>query len=466
MLLQRGDRANLDIEKFADQGKGLARVDGLVVFVEGAVPGDRVRAKVTARKSSYAEARIEELLSASEYRTAPRCRYFPTCGGCQWQHADYDAQVAYKRRSVKETLEHQGGFSGVSVRPALAAEEPYYYRNRMDFTFSDRRWLTPREKETGEDFDMRFALGLHPLGEGRRVLDLKECHLQSPLSARLVNGVRNFARERGWPAQSNGSGYLRRLTIRQPTRTDHLMVHLLTRSDQPGRTDALAAFLQGEFPEVTTFVSTAYGGKLSAIRAGGTTQVHFGPGAVREKMGAFTFEIGPHDFFQPNTAQAERLYRAARDVAEPAPDDTVYDLYCGLGALSLFLAEEAGRVVGVEDDTAMTKKARRHAETHDLGNAAFASGAVGEVLTPAFAEEHGAPDVVVADPPRAGMREAVTERIARLQPRRLVYVSCNPQTQAHDLKRLAGEYAIDAVQPVDQFPQTHHIENVVALGRV
>ena len=470
---QRGETVTLRIEKFADQGKGLARHDsGLVIFVPQAVPGDRVRAKVTRRQKNFAEAKLTQLLNASEKRAEPRCFYFGTCGGCDWQHVQYAEQVRMKQQSVREALVHRGGFDEDMVRGAMRsiieAERPYLYRNTMRFDFSDARWLTRDEIDSGEDFDTGFALGLHAPGQPRKVLDLKECHLQSRPSRRLVNRVRSFVKERGWAPQdphrdpSRGDGFLRRLVIRQSERTGSVLVALVTGRRDEERMDALAAFLQREFPDVTTFVHLVNGASSSA------QHVHFGDGRFRERLGGFTFAVGPETFFQPNTQQAERLFEAARELADLAPTVRCYDLYCGAGALSLVAAEAAGEVVGIEGREASVEEARANAAAHDVANARFFSGAVEERFTEAFAEKHGRPDVLLADPPRAGMDERVPERIAALRPERVVYVSCDPQTQARDLKRLreatgGGAYRLAAVQPVDQFPQTAHVENVVAL---
>ena len=466
MEISQGDLVELKIEKFADQGKSLARADGLVVFVEGAVPGDRVRAKIYKRKKSYAEAVVDELLEASDLRTAPRCFYFGTCGGCQWQHVQYQVQAEYKRQSVEEAFIHQGDFEDVEVRPTIKADSPYYYRNRMDFSFSSKRWLTPEERDSGKTFDMDFALGLHVPDDPDRVLDLRECHLQSNLSRRLVNGIRDFVKGRGWAAGSrNKKGYLQHLVIRQPEHTDDVMVSLGTRQYEQECMDALAAYLQDEFSDVTTFVNTirdaSSKGPLKPA-----SHVLFGPGTVREKMSRFTFEIGPHDFFQTNTLQAERLYEVACAFAELQPDDVVYDLYCGIGPLSLFAAEEAGRVVGIEGSEETVERARANAARNEVDNCTFHAGRMRDRLTEAFLDEHGRPDVIIADPPRAGLHENVVRRLAEIQPNRFVYVSCNPQTQARDLRQLTDHYSIEAVQPVDLFPQTQHIENVVALRAI
>lgn len=464
--IKKGEDVVLDIEKFADRGKSLARVGGYVVFVAGAVPGDRVRARIFKRKKGFAEARLLEVLTPSALRTEPRCRYFGTCGGCKWQHVDYAAQLEAKRQSVEEALIHEGGFDAATldVRPALGSEQVYFYRNKMEFSFSQHRWLTPDEIATGDDFDTDFALGLHVPGNFLKVLDLHECHLQSALSVRLVNGVRAFAKAHGWKPWNIKAhvGFLRHLIIRHGEHTGETMVALVTNGYDESRMQQLADFLAADFPEVTTFVNiintgqgqTAYGEAMHTI---------FGPGVIHDTIGPYRFEIAPNAFFQTNTRQAERLYEVARDFAAFKPDDLVYDLYCGAGTISLFVSEYVRHVVGVELVEEAVANARANAKANGVTNCTFVAGDMRDLFTPDFVQRHGKPDVLLVDPPRAGMHPKVVEQIARLRPERFVYVSCNPRSQARELGALKEIYAIEAVQPVDLFPHTHHIENVIKL---
>lgn len=464
MSVRRGDLVELDIEKFADRGKAIAHADGLVVFVKGAVPGDRVRAKVYKRKKSYAEAQTDEVLERSDKRTEPRCFYFGTCGGCTRQHTRYEAQLEAKQESVRGALVHHGGFEDVEVRPVIGAEDIYYYRNKMAFNFSAKRWLTPEEIATKKPFDTDFALGLHPAGTPFKVLDVQECFLQGELSQRLVNATRDFVKEREWRPWDikKHRGFLRHLIIRTGERTGEVMVNLVTNGRDEERMKAYAEFLQEQFPEVTTLVNTINTG-VAQTEYGEATHTVFGPGVIHDAIGGLRFEIAPHAFFQTNTAQAERLYEVARDFAELKPDDLLYDLYCGTGTISLYMADGARRVVGAELVNEAVANARANAAANGVANAAFVAGDLMTLFTPAFVEEHGRPDVLIVDPPRAGMHKKVVRQIAELRPERFVYVSCNPQTQARDLKRLGGAYRIEAVQPVDLFPHTHHVENVVKL---
>ena len=478
--LKRGREVELTLEAFADRGKSLARVPsptgegrGYVVFVAGAVPGDRVRARVIKRKKGFAEARLLEVLDESDLRTQPRCPYHADCGGCKWQHVEYPAQLAMKGEQAVSALARAGlDLSAADVRAPLGAADrdgsggTYFYRNKMEFSFSAMRWLTDWEIASGADFDKGFALGLHVPGRFDKVLDLEACYLQSEWSARLVNGVRRFAKDHGWAPwhPREHTGYLRILALRTPGHTEDRMVNLVTSHSDEGRMAAFAEFLRAEFPEVTTLVNTINSG-VAQTAFGEAVHTVFGPGTVRDRIGPHTFEIASNAFFQTNTVAAEGLYAVAREFASLEADDVVYDLYCGAGTISLFVADAVEKVVGVELVEEAVENARASAAANGVENCTFVAGDMLELFKPELVEEHGRPDVLVVDPPRAGMHPKVVGQIAHLRPERIVYVSCNPQTQARDLAMLleAAAYEIEAVQPVDMFPHTHHVESVVGL---
>jgi len=476
--LKRGREVELTLEDFADRGKSLARVAGpdggrgYVVFVAGAVPGDRVRARVIKRKKGFAEARLLKVLEPSDLRVQPRCAYFDACGGCKWQHVGYPAQLAMKGEQALSALTRAGlDLAAADVRPPLGADAHdgsggmYLYRNKMEFSFSAMRWLADWEIASGERLDTDFALGLHVPGRFDKVLDLKECHLQSDWSARLVNGVRDFATRHHWAPwhPREHTGFLRILALRTPAHTEDRMVNLVTNFRDDERMAAFAAFLQADFPEVTTLVNTVNSGV--AQTAYGDAHTVFGSGLVRDRIGPHTFEIASNAFFQTNTVAAERLYAVAKAFASFKPTDVVYDLYCGAGTISLFVADAVQKVVGVELVEEAVQNARASAEANGVTNCTFVAGDMLQLFKPELVEEHGRPDVLIVDPPRAGMHPKVVGQIANLRPERIVYVSCNPQTQARDLAMLqeAATYTIEAVQPVDMFPHTHHVESVVGL---
>lgn len=462
--LSRGDVIDARVEKFADRGRSVLRVNGQVVFVQGAVPGDLVRLRVNKTKRSFAEGRVLEVLEASPLRTEPRCSYFGACGGCKWQHVRYEAQLEAKRQSVEEMFLHHGAWERIEVLPTIGCASPYFYRNKMEFSFSSERWLTSEEIASGAEFDTGFALGLHVPGNYRKVLDLHECHLQSELSARLVNGLRVFFKSKGWaPWNVNDhAGYLRHLVIRQSARTDDLMVNLVTNGHYPDRLETTAAYLSDHFPEVSTFVNTINTG-LAQTSFGEATATVFGPGTIRDRIGRFTFELSPNAFFQTNTSQAERLYEAARAAGSFQEGDLVYDLYSGVGSIALFISDHVARVVGIELVPEAVENARANAAANGVSNCTFEVGDMLRVFKPEFVRTHGKPDALVIDPPRAGMHPRVVEQVARLLPLRIIYVSCNPATQVRDLVMLAPYYHVESVQPVDLFPHTNHIESVAGL---
>lgn len=462
--MRKGDEIELVIEKFADRGKSLTRVDGYVVFVPGAVPGDHVKVRVLRKKKKYAEARLVKIIEPSPLRTDPKCTYFGSCGGCKWQQVSYAAQLEAKRQSVMEAIAHQGGYENVAVNPIIGADDVFHYRNKMEFTFSSSRWLTSEEIASGEKFDTSFALGMHAPGRFNRVIDLKTCYLPAPITVEIVNGFRAFAMEKGWDCWDirQHVGYLRHLVIRTGVRTGEIMVNVVTNGFDEQRFEEMTQFMQSNFDGITTFINTIHTG-VAQVAIGEEHHVGFGEGVIRDQIGGFTFEIGPGAFFQTNTVQAEKLYEVTREFSGAGKDDLVYDLYCGAGTISIFMAPHVRHVVGVELVPEAIENAHTNARKNNITNSTFLAGDMKKLFTPEFVHAHGKPDVLIVDPPRAGMHPKVVEQIGALRPERFVYVSCNPQTQMRDLKLLGDAYEIEAVQPVDLFPHTYHIENVIKL---
>ena len=464
MTLSKGQEIEVEIEQFADRGKSIARVDGYVIFVPHGVPGDRARIAITRKRKKFAEGRIVELLQSSEMRTEPVCRYFGACGGCTWQNLRYESQLEAKREGVVTAMKHHGGFENLEIPPVLGASDIYGYRNKMEFSFSANRWLTTREIASKEPLDKTFALGLHAPGRFDKVLDIVSCDLVPHPRMAIVNSVRELARGEGWTPWHvrKHTGYLRNLVIRIAHHTDEIMLDLVTSARLEDRTRKLADLLARRHPEVTTFLNTVHSGP-SQTSMGEHTEVVTGPGFITDKMGRFTFEIGPNTFFQTNTAQAEKLYKVALDFAQLESGDHVYDLYCGCGTISLFASDLADRVTGVELVPEAVDAAVRNAERNGVSNCSFFVGDMLKTFTDEFVNAHGRPNVVIVDPPRAGLHPKVARRLSRIGSERIVYLSCNPLSQAHDLGVLNTHYQIDRVQPVDLFPQTHHIENVALL---
>ena len=467
--LTRNSEVILQIESLSGDGKTVARQDGMVFFVEGAVPGDTVRARIFKLQKKFSEARTLEVLTPSSLRVTPRCKHFGTCGGCKWQNLAYDAQLRFKHRQVVDAFTRIGGFENPNVLPVIGVDDPYYYRNKMEFTFSNSRWLTAEEMLRKDEIKQELALGLHVPQRWDKLVNVEECFLQSEMSAAIVNAVREIAR--GWNLTSYSTetqeGYLRHLVIREGKRTGETMVNLVTTNDWPEAMGNLTTLLLKHFPEITTIVNNMTSRK-AMVAFGESEKTYYGPGFIREQLGEYTFHISANSFFQTNTLQAERLYETAKQFAQLQSSDVVYDLYSGTGTIAIYLSEAVERVVGIEVVESAILDAEKNAAINKISNCYFLQGDLKDRLTKdsGWLLEHPKPTVIVADPPRSGMHQKVVERMIALSPERIVYVSCNPSTQARDVKLFAeGEYRLEKIQPVDMFPHTDHIESVALLVR-
>ncbi len=473
---RKGEELVLHADAAAFEGGCVARHEGMAVFVSGCVPGDTVRARVMRSKKRYAEAKTVELLEPSPTRVEPPCVYFGDCGGCKWQNLLYSEQLRWKRQHVVDAFERIAGLHGVEVRETIGCPEEYFYRNKMEFSFAEQRWLTDFEIASGEAFNRDFALGLHVPGRFDKVMDIHKCWLQSELSNRILNLTRAFSLEHGLSIYNtrNHTGLLRHLVIRQSRATAETMVILVMSDDADETIAAYAALMQRELPEVTTLVQ-GINRKKAQIAFSEEMRVMFGPGTITERVSGNEFTISPFSFFQTNSLQAERLYEEALAAAELSGGENVWDLYCGAGTITLAAARRAGSALGIELNAGAVIDARINAGHNGISNAEFIAGDLKDIITSRAGElregaagEHGPiapPDVIITDPPRAGMHEDVVATILELAPRRISYVSCNPTTQARDCALLAEHYRIEYVQPVDMFPQTYHVETVARLVR-
>ena len=466
-LPRRGDTIELEVEKAAFEGRCIARVDGMVVFVDGAVPGDRVRATVFRKKKQYAEARVDAVLRPSPHRVDPACTHFGVCGGCRWQHMSYEQQLQWKRAHVVDTFAHIGGFDALPVNETLASVSPFWYRNKMEYSFGEMRWLLADELGAVARGDEPFALGLHVPKRYDRILHIDACHLQSPESNNILAATREFFLARGVAAFSTRTheGDLRHLVIREGKHSGERMVYLVTSRRMDEHMTDYAALLRRDEFAVTTLVQGVTQ-RRSTVAIGEEDIVRFGDGHIREQLGRNTFRISPTSFFQTNTLQAERLYALAERAAALRPDDVVWDLYCGTGTISLFIARDVRKVIGVELNDGAIRDAMKNAAENGITNAEFVCADIVDFLAPTPARTVAAPDVIITDPPRAGMHPRVVEAIGRSNVARLVYVSCNPATSARDcgLLREFG-YVIEEITPVDMFPHTYHIECVIQLRK-
>jgi len=467
MALKKGQVIELSIESTAFKGKGIAKVDGLAVFVPGTAPGDKIKAMITRKKKSFREAKMLELIEPSPIRVEPVCRHANTCGGCTWQHIPYEKQVEYKEQHVRDHIERIAHLSPDIVQPIISCDEPLYYRNKMEYSFGTRRWLSDEEIQKDEFVDdSGFASGLHAPGRYDKILNLQECHLQEKISFRLLDFVRNYCIEHNIPAfdTHKNEGFMRHLVIRTSDYTDDLMVNLVTYKDEPDTVQGLMDALLKEFPEITTVVNNV-NDQQNPTAIGRFEHVLYGPGYIVDKIGSHSFKIHANAFFQTNTRQAEKLYNVAREYADLDEGGHLFDLYCGVGTLSLYMADKADKVTGIELVEVAIENARFNAKENSVENARFVLGDMKDTFNDQFLQENGQPDCVITDPPRSGMHPDVVKQLANLNLKKLVYVSCNPSTMARDLKILKEVYDVLSVQPVDMFPQTYHIEAVAKLKR-
>ena len=458
----------IEITGVAAEGKALARVDDLVVFVPFVVPGDVVDLQVRRKKHSYAEAEAVKFHRYSPERATPFCKHYGVCGGCKWQCLAYEHQLKYKQQQVIDALTRIGKVELPDVMPILGSEKTCAYRNKLEFTFSNKRWLTWEEVAQGVSYDNMDALGFHIPGAFDKVLDIEECALMHPLNNRLRNAIRDFAHSEGVPFFDlrTQTGVLRNIMIRTST-TGEVMLLVqarVTADEEMEQLKKVLGFIADSFPEVTSLL---YVINNKCNDTFGDLEVHTfkGTDVIFEEMEGLRFKVGPKSFYQTNSEQAYNLYKVARDFAALTGEEVVYDLYTGTGTIANFVAAKAKKVVGIEYVEDAIIDARVNAELNGFNNLTFFAGDMKDILTRDFISEHGRPDVIITDPPRAGMHNDVIDTILFAAPRRIVYVSCNPATQARDLSLLDRDYRVTAVQPVDMFPHTHHVENVVLLER-
>lgn len=456
---------NVQIEKIAAEGKGLAHVDGMVIFVDYAVPGDVVDIRVLKKKKNYMEGRIEKLVTPSKDRLEPFCSHFGVCGGCRWQHLPYEIQLEAKRQQVEDQLVRIGHLSVPEIRPTLPSEKTQNYRNKLEFSASERRWLLPGENPDEVAENDRMGLGFHVGKFFDKVLDIKLCHLQAEPSNAIRLFIKNFCIENGYSFYNirENHGFFRNMFVRTTEDGQVMLIVCFGTADMPKITALLDA-VQGQFPQITSLYYVV-NEKLNDSIADLSPVLYKGSPAIYEKMENLSFKIGPKSFYQTNSAQAYRLYSVARDFAALTGDEFVYDLYTGTGTIAQFVSAKAKKVIGIEYVPEAIEDAKANAKANGITNCEFFAGDMKDVLSEAFIEEHGRPDVIILDPPRAGIHPSVADVILKAAPKRMVYVSCNPASQARDLAILCKDYVITAVQPVDMFPHTVHVENVVALER-
>lgn len=461
MPVKKGQQVEVEITDIAFGGKGLTRVDGFAVFVEQAIPGDYATIRIIKKRKNYALARIVDLINPSADRIAAPCEYSGFCGGCTWQFLTYDKQLVYKRQHVVDSIEHIGLIKGVAVHPTLPSEFIFGYRNKMEFSCSDRRWLLPGEMAR-DDIDTNFAIGLHVPGTFYKVIDTRACLIQPDLGNRILTDVRSLIRSSPKPVYGlrSHAGFWRFVILRHSQAFDQWMVNIVTAAEDRQTLKPLGHLLMEKYPEVISVVNN-----ITSRRAGvaiGEFEVPLaGKSAITDKIGPYEFDISANSFFQTNTLGAKRLYDSVKEYAELGGTETVLDLYSGIGTIPIVLSESAGDVIGIEISDSAVEDAKKNCKKNKIVNCEFIKGDIRTRL-PQITRR---PDVLIIDPPRAGMHKEVVQLVLDMGPNRIVYVSCNPTTLARDLGMMIDHYQVLAVQPVDMFPHTYHVEAVVKLEK-
>lgn len=456
------------ITDVAAEGKAVAKVNELVIFVPYVVPGDVVDLQVKRKKNHYAEAVAVKFHEKSPLRTEPFCSHFGVCGGCKWQCLSYEEQLKYKQKQVFDNLTRIGKVELPEFRPILGSEKTRFYRNKLEFTFSNKRWLTEEEVKQDVKYDQMNAVGFHIPGAFDKVLAIDKCWLQDDISNQIRNAVRDYAYAHNFPFFDlrTQEGLLRNIMIRTSS-TGELMVVLQCKvTDDEGRRkmEEILQFMADSFPQITSLMYVI-NNKCNDTIGDLDVEVFKGNDHIFEEMEGLRFKVGPKSFYQTNSEQAYNLYKVAREFAGLTGNELVYDLYTGTGTIANFVARQARKVVGIEYVPEAIEDAKVNSALNGIDNTLFYASDMKDILTNDFIAEHGRPDVIITDPPRAGMHNDVIDVILAAEPKRIVYVSCNPATQARDLQLLDGKYKVTAVQPVDMFPHTHHVENVVQLER-
>ncbi|RPH49389.1 MAG: 23S rRNA (uracil(1939)-C(5))-methyltransferase RlmD [Desulfobacteraceae bacterium] len=461
MGLKKGGFIELEVTGMAFGGKGLAKVDGLAVFVEKAVPLDRIKARILKKKKKFAEAVAVELIEPSPYRTNPPCEYSGFCGGCRWQFLEYDRQLQYKRQHVEESLEHIGLIRDVPVHPTIPSEKIFGYRNKMEFSCSDRKWLIPSDFTSGET-SSGFALGLHVPGTFDKVLDIRACLLQPEEGNMIFEDAKAFMKKSGIPPYGIKSheGFWRFLMLRNSAAYGHWMVNIITSTENRKTLEPLAALLSEKYPDVVSVINNITSSK-AAVATGEYETVLSGSPFIKDKIGNFEFEISANSFFQTNTISAEILYKKVKEFSGLSGSETVLDLYSGTGTIPVFLSADAGQITGIEIVESAVLDAEKNCRSNGVSNCTFILGDIRESLS----EISKKPEVIIIDPPRVGMHKDVVKLVMDMAPERIVYVSCNPATLARDLFLMKESYKVEEVQPVDMFPHTWHIESVARLQK-
>lgn len=455
---------NVEIIDAGARGKSVAKApDGRVIFLTNTVPGDVVDIRTGKKRKAYYEGTAINFHKYSDKRTEPVCQHFEHCGGCKWQHMKYEDQLAYKEKEVLNNLTRIGHLDLPEVTPILGCEQTYFYRNKMEYSFSNARWLTLEEINSNEEIDNRNACGFHISGMWDKILDIEKCHLQEDPSNDIRNFIKNYGIENGLEFYNprDQKGFLRTIMLRISS-TGEIMVVIQFFEENVEKREGLLNALMNEFPQITS-LQYVINSKGNDTLYDQDIKLFHGRDHIFEEMEGLKFKIGPKSFYQTNSAQAYELYKITRDFADLSGNELVYDFYTGTGTIAQFVAKKAKKVIGVEAVPEAIEDAKLNAKHNKIDNVEFLAGDMKDVFNDAFIAKHGRPDVIITDPPRDGMHKNVVGKILEIAPKRIVYVSCNSATQARDLALMKDQYKIIKTQAVDMFPQTHHVENVVLL---
>ncbi len=455
----------LEITTLAAEGKAMGRYNDVVVFVPMTVPGDVVDVQIRSKRRRFMEGVVVNYLKRSELRAEPICQHFGVCGGCKWQNLPYSEQLNFKREQVRDQLQRIGKLTMPEVLPTMGSDKTEFYRNKLEFTFTPKRWLTYEEIASSQEIDAAPALGFHIPGMFDKVLDIEKCYLQAEPSNAIRLEIKRFCVENGYSFYDPRSheGFMRNIVIRTASTGDNMLIVVFSTDDKE-RIEALMSHMHRSFSELTSLMYIV-NSKLNDSISDQTPILFWGKDHIVERMEDLSFKVGPKSFYQTNSEQAYKLYSVTRELADLKPHEVLYDLYTGTGTIANFCARACRKVVGVEYVPEAIEDAKVNSKNNNIDNTSFWAGDMKRVMNDEFVEHHGRPDVIILDPPRAGVDEPVIEVILRAAPQRIVYVSCNPATQARDLALFESDYYIDVVQPVDMFPHTHHVENVVRLIR-
>ncbi len=454
---------NIEVTDYAAEGKALARVDGKVIFISGAVPGDTADILLTKNKKDWAEARVIKITKPATDRLTPFCIHFGICGGCKWQMLPYEKQIQFKQQEAEQNLKRIGKTELPELLPIIGSDDTVHYRNKLEFTFSNKRYLLNEEINTESVVPQQGALGFHVPRIFDKVIDIFECHLMDDVNNKIRNSIRDFATTHDFAFYDirQHTGWLRNVIVRFSS-TGELMINICINHEDDVNRKLLLDHLLDTVPSITTLLYTI-NPKWNDSIYDLTPEVYYGKGTITERLGDFEFIISPKSFFQTNTKQAEKLYSVARDFAGLTGKEIVYDLYCGTGSIGIFVSKHAKKIIGVEVIEDAIEDARKNAAANHIDHASFFAGDVIKICNDAFFAEHGRPDVIITDPPRVGMHEKLVIKLLEIAAPKIVYVSCNTATQARDIQLLSEKYSVEKIQPVDMFPHTHHIECVVLL---